>query len=77
MEVIVQIVLMFIFIQFVVVMTIMSVALLLVRPELSVFGDDPAYEGLRRNFAFVIHLPSRARHSFLRLAHTVRRHSVP
>ncbi len=71
MENVVRIVLLFMFIQFVVVMTIMSVALLLVRPEFSMYADDPGYDALRRSFAFLIHLPSRARRSVARLAQSI------
>lgn len=71
MEEIVRIVLLFMFIQFVVVMTVMSVAILLLRPEFSVFGEDPGYDALKRGVAFVVHLPSRARRSVTRLAHSI------
>ena len=71
MEVIVRIVLMYIFIQFLVVMTILSVALLLARPELPVSGGELGYVALSRSFAFVIHLPSRVRRSVVRLAHSM------
>ena len=77
MEVILRIVLMFIFVQFIVVMTIMSVALLVVRPEHPVFGGEPGCQTLRRSFDFVVHLPSRVRRSVVRLANFIPWRSVP
>jgi hypothetical protein len=71
MDIVVRILLLFIFIQFLVVMTIMSVAMLLARPELSMFGGEPGHVTLRRSFAFVIHLPSRVRRSVTRLVHSI------
>ena len=61
--VIIQIALMFFFIQFLVVLTIMIVALLLARPEIPVWGREHGHDALRRSFAFVIHLPRRVLHS--------------
>jgi uncharacterized membrane protein (UPF0182 family) len=71
MEVIIRIALMFFFIQFLVVMTIMTVALLLARPEIPVWGHEPGHDALRRGFALVIHLPNRVLHSVMRLVHSM------
>jgi uncharacterized membrane protein (UPF0182 family) len=71
MEVIIRIALMFFFIQFLVVMTIMIGALLLVRPEVPVWGREPGHDALRRSLAFVIHLPSRVLRSAARLVHSM------
>jgi hypothetical protein len=59
MEVIVQVALLFLFIQFLVVMTIMTVALLLAREEVAGLGRAPGHRSLRRSFAAFIHLPGR------------------
>jgi hypothetical protein len=72
MEVIIRIALMFFFIQFLVVITIMSIALLLARPRDPVWDCEPGHEAFRRSFAFVIHLPSRVLRSTMRLMHSMR-----
>jgi hypothetical protein len=69
MEVVIQIALMFFFIQFLVVVTIMSVALLLARPEVPPLVHELRHQALSRSFAFVIHLPSRVHRSVARLVH--------
>jgi len=69
MEVIIRIGLMFFFIQFLVVMTMMIVALLLARPEVPLWGREPGHDALRRSFAYVIHLPIRVLRSAVRLVH--------
>ncbi len=74
MEVIIQIALMFFFIQFLVVMIIMTVALLLARPEVPALGRETRHKGLSRSYAFIIHLPSRVYRSVARLVHFA--HSV-
>ncbi|MGD1101824.1 MAG: hypothetical protein ABSA59_07120 [Terriglobia bacterium] len=71
MEVIIRIALMFFFIQFLVVMTIMIVALLLARSEVPALGREPGHEALSRSFAFVIHLPSRVLGSVVRLVRSM------
>jgi hypothetical protein len=71
MEVIIRIALMFFFIQFLVVMTIMTVALLLARPEVPMLGREPGHNALRRSFALVIHLPSRVLRSVVRLVQSM------
>jgi hypothetical protein len=70
MEVIIRMVLMFFFIQFVVVMTIMTVALLLARPEVPALGRELGYDALKRSFARAVHFPGRVRRSVGRLAHS-------
>jgi type II secretory pathway pseudopilin PulG len=74
MEVIIRIALMFFFIQFLVVMTIMAVALLLARPEVPALGRETGRQALSRSYAFVIHLPSRLYRSVARQVHFA--HSV-
>lgn len=71
MEVIIRIALMFFFIQFLVVMSIMIVALLLARPEIPLWGREPGRDALRRGFAFLIHLPTRVLRSAVRLRHSM------
>jgi hypothetical protein len=70
MEVIIQMALMFFFIQFLVVSTIMIVALLLARPEVPALGRELGHGGLRRGFASVIHIPGRVRRSVARWVHS-------
>jgi hypothetical protein len=70
MEVIIRMVLMFFFIQFVVVMTIMTVALLLARPEVPALGSELRYGALKRRFAGAVHFPRRIRRSVGRLMHS-------
>jgi hypothetical protein len=74
MEVIIRIALIFFFIQFLVVMTIMTVALLLARPEVPALGREIRHQAISRSYAFVIHLPSRVYRSVARLVHFA--HSV-
>jgi hypothetical protein len=69
MEVIIQIGLMFFFIQFLVVVTIMVVALLVAQPEVPISGREPGHDALRRSFAYTIHLPGRFFRSVVRLIH--------
>ena len=58
MEVVIRIALMFFFIQFLVVMTMMAVTLLLARPEGPFLGRESGREAIRRSFAFLTHVPS-------------------
>ena len=67
MDVIFRVILMFIFIQFLVVMSIMTVALLLARPEIPFWGHEPGHDGLARCCSFVIHLPGRVLQSLARM----------
>jgi hypothetical protein len=69
MEVTIQIALMFFFIQFLVVVAIMVVALLLARPEVPISGREPRPDALRRSFAYTIHLPGRVFCSVVRWMH--------
>jgi len=71
MEIVVRMILLFIFIQFLVVVTIMSVAILLARPEYPMFGDM-GHEALGRTLGFVIHAPVGTFRSSLRLVHQLR-----
>ena len=68
MEVVIQVALMFFFIQFLVMIGIMVVSLLSAQPEVPVLGREPGSQALRRSFAFVIHLPGRALRSLTRVA---------
>jgi hypothetical protein len=71
MELVIRIVLLFFFIQFVVVMTIMSVALLLARPEVPTLGFEVGHNALMRGFAFVAQLSSRVLRSVVRFLHSI------
>lgn len=72
MEAIIRIALMFFFIQFLVVMTMMTVALLLARPEVPVLGRESGLGAISRSFAFVIHLPAQVLRSGGHLVRLVR-----
>jgi hypothetical protein len=76
MEVIVRVALMFFFIQFLVVVTIMVVALLLARPEVPVLGRESGHDALRRTYALVLHLPIRVIRSVSRVVHSMHMRSV-
>ena len=69
MEDVIRIALMLFFIQFLVVTTIMTVALLLARPEVPVLGSEAGRGAISRSFVFVIHLPSQILRSVVRLMH--------
>ena len=56
MEVVIRVVLMFFLIQFLVVLTLLTVALLLARPEVPLWDRKPRHDSLRRSSPFVIHL---------------------
>jgi hypothetical protein len=72
MEIVIRIALMFFFIQFLVVVTIMSVALLLARLEVPVLGRMAGRGVISRSFAFVIHLPCQVFRFMLRRMHNGR-----
>jgi hypothetical protein len=76
MEVIIRIALMFFFIQFLVVMTIMTVAILSARPAVPVLGREPGQEAVRRSLQFVTRLPNRVLRSAIRLMHSMRLRSI-
>lgn len=69
---IIRIALMFFLIQFLVVLTIMVVALLVARPEAPLLGRETGREALLRSLAFLISLPGRALRVVVRLARFVR-----
>ena len=69
MEDITRIALMLFFIQFLVVTTIMIVALVLARPEVLVLGRESGLGAISRCIAFAIHLPSQIFRSVVRLMH--------
>jgi hypothetical protein len=71
MDVVIRIALMFFFIQFLVVISIMVVALLLARPEIPVLGGETGPQALRRSFASAVNLPGRAARSVGRVVHSV------
>jgi len=70
MEVVVRVALMFFFIQFVVVMTIMSVALLLARPEVPTLGRQIGRAARICSLGFIVRLSGRVHASIIRLAHS-------
>ena len=76
MEIIIRIALMFFFIQFLVVVTIMSVAMLVARPRDLEWVCEPGHEVFRRGFVFITHLPSRVLRSAVRLVHSIGLHSA-
>jgi len=76
MEVIIRVILIFFFIQFLVVITIMAVALLSARQEVPVWDREPRRERHGPSFAFVIHLPSRILRSVVRLVQSMHLRSV-
>ena len=57
MEFIIRVALLFFFIQFVVVMSIMTLALLLVQPEVPALGRKLWHSALARRHKLVTHLP--------------------
>lgn len=63
--------LMLFFVQFVVIMAIMIVALLMARREASTPGRGSALDPARRRWGFVIRLPSRVLRYALRRAHSI------
>lgn len=66
MNAVIYIVLMFLFIQFLVITIIMSVGLILARPEIPVWRDQSGRQPGKRTVATVVHLTSRFLHSVLR-----------
>ncbi len=76
MEVIIQVALMFFFVQFLVVTVIMIVALLFAGPEEMALGSEPEHQALRRGWGLVIHLPHRISRFVVRLLHSTRLRSV-
>jgi len=76
MGVIIRVILMFLFIQFVVLITVMAVSLLLVRHEVPVLGREPGHEARGPSLAFVIHLPRRVLRSVVRRAQSMHLHGV-
>lgn len=59
MGVVIRIVLMFFLIEFLVVLTIMVVALLLTRPKVPLLGRESGPQAILRSLAFVLSLPRR------------------
>ena len=71
MGVVLQIALAFFLIQFLVVLTIMVVALLLARPDVPLLGRETGSEAILRSLAFVGAVPRRTYGSVSRLARLV------
>jgi hypothetical protein len=76
MELVIRIALMFFFIQFLVVVTIMTAVLLLARPVVPVLGCEPGRAVFMRWVAFAIHLPSRGFRSVVRRVQSMHLRSV-
>jgi len=76
MEAIRRVALMLFFVQFLVVISIMILALLLGRPEAATLGRELGYYTFRRSCGFVIRLPSRVFRYALRRVHSRHPHSV-
>jgi hypothetical protein len=66
-ETIIRIALMFFFIQFLVMISVMFVSMFMARREVPVLGPPP--HSLRRSLAFAVHLPGRAVRSLARAMH--------
>ncbi|MGA3165801.1 MAG: hypothetical protein ABSF14_06745 [Terriglobia bacterium] len=71
MNFIIQIALTFFLIQFLVVLTIMVVALLIAQPEVPLLGLGSGREALARSFTFVVGLPGRMLRAAARLVRLV------
>ena len=71
METVIRVVLMFFLIQFLVVLTLLIVALLLARPEVPLWDRKLGHDPLRRSFTSVIHLLSRLGRWLWRLLHSL------
>jgi hypothetical protein len=76
MEAIIRVILMFFFIQFLVVITIMAVAMLSARQEVPVLGREPGKGTCGFSFAFVTHLANRVIRSGVRLVQSMYLRSV-
>lgn len=76
MEVIIRVILMFLFIQFLIVMTIMAVALISARQDVPVLGQEPGQEIHEPGFALVVQLPGRVLRSLARLVRSMYLRSV-
>lgn len=76
MEVIIRVILMFFFIQFLVVVTIMAVALIAARQDIPVWGREPRQETRGPNVPFVLHLRSRILRFVVRLVQSMHLRSV-
>jgi hypothetical protein len=71
-ELIARVALVFFLIQFLVVLTTVTAALLVTRPEAPLLGHERGRESLLRALAFLIGLPGRAVRVVVRLARFVR-----
>ena len=76
MELVIRIALMFFFIQFLVVVTVMTVVLLLAMPEVPVWGSELGPAWLKRSVAMARHLSSRGFRSFTRWMQSTHLHRV-
>jgi hypothetical protein len=75
-EGIIRVILMFFFIQFLILITIMAVALLSARQEVLGLGRESRREPRRPSSAFVTHLPRRVLRSVVRLVQSIHPRSV-
>ena len=71
MGIIIRVALVFFFVQFLVVMTIMTVAVLLARLEIAGWCRAPGHETLKRSLSVVVHLPSRIFRAVARLVYSI------
>jgi hypothetical protein len=74
MELVIRIALMFVFIQFLVIVTFMTMALLLAMPEVPIWGREPGTAWLRRFVALAFHLPGRGFRSVVRRVQSIHLH---
>ncbi len=71
-ELAIRIVLMFFFIQFLVVMTMMSIVLLRTHPEVPICGLGQSHRGLNHSLPSMVALPGRGLRSIVRTAKSIR-----
>lgn len=76
MGLVIRVALMFFFIQFLVVMSIMTVALLLARREISTLGGESGLDALRSDQTVAVHRQGRVLRSVLRVVRSVRLRGV-
>ena len=76
MVLVIRIALMFFFIQFLVVVTVMTVALLLAMPEVPIWGSELGPAWLKRFVVRALHFPGRGFRSVVRRVQSTHLHSV-
>jgi hypothetical protein len=69
---IIQTVLMFFFFQFLVILSVLMAAILVVRPDVRLLGREPGQPAPRRSWALAMGLPGRTLRSAVRVVQGVR-----